>query len=247
MPGPGILAARLLGAYRHGFTTREGGVSRGAYATLNLSTSVGDDPARVRENWDRLRASTGLAFARVRQVHGCRVVGAEAGTDPVEEADAVTTSTPGVAACVSVADCVPVLLADPRSGAVAAVHAGWRGTIGGAAPAGVQALVERYGARPGDLLAAIGPGIGPCCFEVSRDLAARFRDEVGPVTATPRDQGSRVDLWRANELLLRRAGLRPARIETLGRCTSCEERTFFSHRRDDGLTGRHVAFIAAVS
>ena len=247
MPGPGILAARLLGGYRHGFTTREGGTSIGAFESLNLSSTVGDDPALVRENWARVRAATGLAFARVRQVHGCRVVEVEAGTEPVEEADAVATVVPGVAACVSIADCVPVLLADPRSGAVAAVHAGWRGTIGGAAAAAVKALVDRHGARPGDLLAAIGPGIGPCCFEVSRELAVRFRDEVGVVTATPRDHGSRVDLWRANEVLLRRAGLPGQRIETLARCTSCEERTFFSHRRDRGLTGRHVAFISAVS
>jgi polyphenol oxidase len=242
-----MLGARILAGIRHGFTTREGGVSRGPFASLNLSTAVGDDPGRVRENWDRLRDATGLDFARVRQVHGCRVVEAGSGTEPVEEADAVLTASPGVAACVSVADCVPVLLADPRSGAVAAVHAGWRGTIDGAAAAGVRALVDRHGARPGDLLAAIGPGIGPCCFEVSRDLATRFRDEVGPVTASPRDQGSRVDLWRANELLLRRAGLAPRHIEVLGRCTSCEDRTFFSHRRDRGVTGRQVAFIAAVS
>ena len=247
MSGPGILAARLLREHRHGFTTREGGVSAGAFESLNLSATVGDDPAHVRENWRRLREATGLAFARVRQVHGRRVVEVEAGTEPVEEADGVATSAPGVAACVSVADCVPLLLADPRSGAVAAVHAGWRGTIDGAAVAGVKVLVDRYGARPGEILAAIGPGIGPCCFEVSRDLAVRFRDEVGPVTATPRDHGSRVDLWRANEFLLRRAGLRRGQIETLGRCTSCEERTFFSHRRDRGLTGRHVAFISAVS
>ena len=247
MSGPGILAARLLREHRHGFTTREGGVSAGAFESLNLSATVGDDPAHVRENWRRLREATGLAFARVRQVHGRRVVEVEAGTEPVEEADGVATSAPGVAACVSVADCVPLLLADPRSGAVAAVHAGWRGTIDGAAVAGVKVLVDRYGARPGEILAAIGPGIGPCCFEVSRDLAVRFRDELGPVTATPRDHGSRVDLWRANEVLLRRAGLRRGQIETLGRCTSCEERTFFSHRRDRGLTGRHVAFISAVS
>ena len=247
MPGPGILAARLLGGYRHGFTTREGGTSIGAFESLNLSSTVGDDPALVRENWARVRAATGLAFARVRQVHGCRVVEVEAGTEPVEEADAVATSVPGVAACVSIADCVPVLLADTRSGAVAAIHAGWRGTIGGAAAAAVRSLVERHGARPADLLAAIGPGIGPCCFEVSRDLAVRFRDEVDKVTATPRDHGSRVDLWRANELLLRRAGLPRRQIETVARCTSCEERTFFSHRRDRGLTGRHVAFISAVS
>jgi YfiH family protein len=247
MPRPGILLARILGGRPHGFTTREGGVSRGPWKSLNLSSTVGDDPARVGENWERLRAATGLAFARVRQVHGCRVIEAGAGTDPVEEADAVSTAVPGVAACVSVADCVPVLLVDPRSGAVAAVHAGWRGTIGGAAAAGVRALVERHGARPGDLLAAVGPGIGPCCFEVSRELAQRFRDEVGPTTATPRDHGSRIDLWRANELLLRGAGLPRRHIETLARCTSCEERTFFSHRREGGLTGRHVAFISSVS
>ncbi len=250
MAGPPILRARLLGDLRHGFTTREGGASIGPFASLNLSTTVGDDPARVDENWARLRAATGLVFARVRQVHGCRVVDAPASPPagaPSEEADAVVSATPGVAACVSVADCVPVLLADPRSGAVAAVHAGWRGTIDGAAAAGVRALVERHGASPCDLLAAIGPGIGPCCFEVSRDLATRFRDAIGPTTASPRDHGSRVDLWLANAILLRRAGLSRHRIESLGRCTSCEERVFFSHRRDRGRTGRQVAFVASVS
>jgi YfiH family protein len=247
MPGPGLLASRLLGAFPHGFTTREGGHSRGPFRSLNLSATVGDDAARVEENWERLREATGLAFARVRQVHGCRVVEAGAGTPPVEEADAVTSSTPGVAACVSVADCVPVLLADPRSGAVAAVHAGWRGTLAGAAAEGVRALVARHGSRPADLLAVIGPSIGPCCFEVSRELAERFRDELGPVTGNPRDHGSRADLWRANELVLRSAGLERRRIEVVARCTSCEEGVFFSHRRDQGRTGRHVAFISAVS
>lgn len=242
-----ILRSRLLAGFPHGFTTRHGGASAGPFRSLNLSSTVGDDPARVEENWKRLRASTGLAFARVRQVHGCRVVEAGAGTAPVEEADAVTTATPGVAACVSVADCVPVLLADPRSGAVAAIHAGWRGTLAGAAAEAVRALVDRHGAHPGDLVAVLGPSIGPCCFEVDRDLATRFRDALGDTTATARNQGSRVDLWRANALVLRDAGLSRRRIETVGRCTSCEERTFFSHRRDGGRTGRHVAFIAAVS
>jgi YfiH family protein len=208
---------------------------------------VGDDALAVQENWARLREATGLAFARVRQVHGARVIEAGDGTEPLLEADAVMTTAPGVAACVSVADCVPVLLVDPRSGGVVAVHAGWRGTLAGAAVEGARALVERCGARPGDLLAAIGPAIGPCCFEVSRDVAERFRDAVGPSTATPRDHDSRVDLWRANELLLRRAGLARRNVEILGRCTSCEDRIFFSHRRDRGVTGRHVAFVSVVS
>lgn len=247
MPPPGRLTARLLAGFPHGFTTREGGCSLGPYRSLNLSSTVGDDPGRVEENWERLRRATGLAFARVRQVHGSRVVAAGAGTSPVEEADAVTTATPGIAACVSVADCVPVLLADPRSGAVAAVHAGWRGTLDRAAREGVRALIERHGARPSDLLAAIGPSIGPCCFEVARDLAVRFRDEVGPAAGNPRENGSRSDLWLANERVLRDAGLSRRRIEVLGRCTSCEEDLFFSHRREQGRTGRHVAFIAPVS
>jgi polyphenol oxidase len=246
-PAPSLLTSRVLAGFPHGFTTRAGGVSLGAFRSLNLSSTVGDDEAAVRENWERLRAATGLAFARVRQVHGCRVVEAAAGTDPVEEADAVSSAEPGVAACVSVADCVPVLLADPRSGAVAAVHAGWRGTLDGAAAEGVRALVARHGARPGDLLAAIGPSIGPCCFEVSRELAERFRESVGPSFATPRNHGSRVDLWRANEAVLRRVGVFRRRIEMMNRCTSCEDVTFFSHRRDEGRTGRQVAFIAGVS
>ena len=247
MSGPPILVSSLLAGFPHGFTTREGGVSRGAFASLDLSSTVGDDPAAVAENWARLRAATGLSFARVRQVHGCRVVEAAAGAEPVEEADAVATAVRGVAACVSVADCVPVLLADPRSGAVAAVHAGWRGTLDDAAGAGVRVLVERHGARPGDLLAAIGPSIGPCCFEVDRGLAQRFREALGATCAVPHAADSRVDLWRANELLLRAAGLARRRVEVLGRCTACEESTFFSHRRDSGRTGRQVAFIAPLS
>jgi YfiH family protein len=247
MSGPGRLVSRLLGAFPHGFTTREGGVSHGNFRSLNLSATVGDQPERVEENWQRLRRATGLAFARVCQVHGCRVVEGRDGLPPVEEADAVTTSIRGLAACVSVADCVPVLLADPRSGAVAAVHAGWRGTLAGAAAEGVRALVEGHGARPSDLLAAIGPGIGPCCFEVSQDLATRFRDAFGPSVGNPRVNGSRADLWRANEAVLRGAGLGRRHIDLLSLCTSCEERLFFSHRRDEGRTGRQVAFIAPVS
>ena len=242
-----MLASRLLEGFRHGFTTRDGGSSRGPFRSLNLSTSVGDDPVRVEENWERLRQATGLVFARVRQVHGCRVVEADAGAEPGEEADAVISAFPGVAASVSVADCAPVLIADPRSGSAAAVHAGWRGTLARVAAEGVRALVERHGARPSDLLAAIGPSIGPCCFEVSRELAIRFRGELGAAAGNPRNIGSRADLWLANEQVLKGAGLARRRIEVLGRCTSCEDDVFFSHRRDLGRTGRHLAFIAPVS
>ncbi len=244
---PEILASRLLHRFRHGFTTRRGGVSEGAFFAMNLGEGVGDDPARVAENWARLRLATGLDFARVRQVHGNRTARLTGATRPVEEADAVVTSAPGIAACVSVADCVPILIADPESGAVAAVHAGWRGTLAGVAERAVRALGEAHGARPGALLAAVGPAIGPCCYEVGPDLARRFRDELGPATGNPSPGQARVDLWLANEAVLRRAGLDRRHVDTLRRCTSCEDAAFFSHRRDGGRTGRQVGFIAPVS
>ncbi len=248
MSGLETLRSRLLGGIPHGFTTRQGGASRGPFASFNLGGAVGDVPGHVEQNWARLRQATGLSFARVRQVHGHRVLHAsEPSPVPSLEADAVISDRPGLAACVSVADCVPILLADPESGAVAAVHAGWRGTLARAAGHAVLALAREHGARPANLLAAIGPSIGPCCYQVSQDLAARFRNEVGPAAGNPRGQQSRVDLWLANAQILRQAGLARERIEVLGRCTACDPERFFSHRRDIGRTGRMVGFVAPVS
>ena len=238
-----IIQSPLLAGFPHGFTTRGGGASSGPFESLNLGGQVGDDPGRVAENWARLERETGLRFARVRQVHGARAVRADAPTHPVDEADVVVSRAPGVAACVSVADCVPVLLADPETGAVAAVHAGWRGTIARAAAEGVRALAREAGAPASRLLATVGPAIGPCCYEVSPDLAARFRDALGPETVRE-GPAPRLDLWRANVLVLRAQGVAAERIELLSRCTACERDLFFSHRRDAGRTGRQVAFIA---
>jgi polyphenol oxidase len=238
-----ILQSPLLAGFPHGFTTRAGGASAGPFESLNLGGQVGDDPARVAENWARLEREAGVRFARVRQVHGARAVRADVPTPPIEEADVVVTGAPGVAACVSVADCVPVLLADPETGAVAAVHAGWRGTIARAAAEGVRALAREAGAPASRLLAAVGPAIGACCYEVSPDLAARFRDALGPEIVRE-GAAPRLDLWRANVAVLVAAGVPAARIEVLGRCTACERDVFFSHRRDAGRTGRQVAFIA---
>jgi hypothetical protein len=239
-----ILTSRLLDAFPHGFSTRAGGASPAPWGALNLGRQVGDEPANVEENWRRLEVATGLGFACARQVHGARVIVAAAPTGPVEEADAVVSLRPDVAACVSVADCVPVLLADPASGAVAAIHAGWRGTIARVAAAAVERLVAEVGAEPGRLLAVVGPSIGPCCYEVSEELAARFRAEIDADVAGAA-AGTRLDLWRANVHVLADAGLSPERVEVLGRCTACDASRFFSHRRDAGRTGRQVAFVAA--
>src|SRR5512138_138074 len=203
-----ILQGALLAGFAHGFTTRRGGASPPPWDALNLGGAVGDDPARVAENWSRLERATGLAFARVRQVHGARVVRLDAGGEPRLEADVVVSRAAGVAACVSVADCVPVLLADPETGAVAAVHAGWRGTIEGAAAEGVRALTREAGAPAGRLRASIGPSIGPCCYEVSPELAGRFRAALGEGVVRARAGASpHLDLWSANERILRASGV----------------------------------------
>jgi len=240
-----ILRSRLLADLPHGFTTRGGGASGAPFDRLNLGDRVGDDPAAVAENWRRLEAATGLGFARVRQVHGAAVVEAEAPCLPGREADAVLSRRPGVAACVAVADCVPVLLADPATGLVAAVHAGWRGTMAGAAAAGVGALCRAGRAGAGGLVAAIGPSIGPCCYQVSEELAGRFEAAFGEDVVRRGPGGPRLDLWTANALTLAEAGVR--QVERLDRCTACEPARFFSHRRDAGRTGRMVGFIAPPS
>jgi len=239
-----LVSSALLAGFPHGFTTRRGGVSHPPFDTLNLGGKVGDDPAHVAANWEVLERVTGLGFARVNQVHGDRVIVLDQACAPCEQADAILSRAPGVAACVSVADCVPILIADPRSGAVAAVHAGWRGTLAHAAAQAVHALAREFGAVPGDLLAAVGPSIGPCCYQVSHDLARTFSDDLGACVAASRASGARLDLWLANETVLRSAGLAAERIEVLGRCTACESDAFFSHRRDRGNTGRQVGFIA---
>jgi YfiH family protein len=238
-----LLSSALLAGFPHGFTTRRGGASREPYDSLNLGGGLGDEAGDVEANWEALRKATGLAFARVRQVHGEGVVMADARPE-LPEADAVVSVRPGLAACVAVADCVPILIGDPRSGAVAAVHAGWRGTLAHVAARAVEALAREAGAQTSDLLAAVGPAIGPCCYEVSHEVAQAFKDDLGHRVADPRAGSSRVDLWLANELVLRRAGVARERIEVLGRCTACEPDAFFSHRRDRGRTGRQVGFIA---
>ena len=237
-----LLTSSLLADVPHGFTTRAGGASAAPFDALNLGDLVGDDPAAVAENWRRLEAATGLRFARVRQVHGARVIAAAGPSAPRDEADAVVSGLPGVAACVSVADCVPVLLASPEGRAVAAVHAGWRGSEARAAAEGARALARAAGVGTGRLRAVVGPSIGPCCYEVSEDLAARFEAAFGAAVVRRGEGGPRLDLWAANLAALREAGVE--QVEALGRCTACDPARFYSHRRDGGRTGRMVAFAA---
>ena len=268
-----FITSRLLSAEGvvHGFSVRTGGVSRGPYESLNLGRGVGDDPRAVEENLRRLAAAAGLegpqAFASAHQVHGDRVVGAARGAPMTEifppsaapaagsgseqegsvRADAVVALEPGVAAAVRVADCVPVLLYAPDRGLAAAVHSGWRGAIAWVAARGVRALQRACGADPAQMLAAVGPCIERCCYEVGKDLAALFRSSFGPGAADDPQTTAKphLDLRFCVEAALRSAGVREDRIEHAGGCTSCDISACFSHRRDRGTTGRHLAFVAA--
>jgi YfiH family protein len=199
------------------FTTRRGGVSEGPFASLNLGLGTDDDADRVRENRERVRAQVGAArLAQGRQVHGTHVA---VDADEPQEADGQVTTQPGVAAIVLVADCLPVALAGPTS--VGMVHAGWRGLAAGVLEAGVAALGD------GPVAAAIGPGIGACCYEVGDDVRAVF----GTSERT-------LDLKAIARARLRAAGV--DEVHDCALCTSCDGQRFFSHRRDLGVTGRQA-------
>jgi purine-nucleoside/S-methyl-5'-thioadenosine phosphorylase / adenosine deaminase len=257
-----FLTSKLLTAagVAHGFSVRTGGVSLGPYESLNLSVATGDTREAVEENTRRLAEAAGVAgFATVHQVHGDRVMAATpegalrevfAATVPQEDgADAVLALDPGVAAGVRVADCVPILLYAEDQGAAAAVHSGWKGSRLSVAARSVRALQHAAGADPRQVLAAIGPCIGRCCYQVSRELAGMFRGLFGPEVADDPEQNQHphLDLRACVEAALKAAGVPAERIEQVGGCTSCHISACFSHRRDKGRTGRHLAFIAAQS
>ncbi len=237
---------------RHAFSTREGGVSEGPYSSLNLGRSVGDDLARVEENGRRFASALELTAGQLvtaHQVHGDRILEIDSASPgdsmpaTVGEADALVTRTRGVGLAVRTADCVPVLLYAPDVAAGAAVHAGWRSAallIAGKAAGRLQAL---YGADPKRMFAAIGPSIRRCCYEVGEEVAAQFEALFGPGVVARGGPRPHLDVAEASRLALLEAGLRPEAIEVLPCCTSCDARRFFSHRRDRGVTGRHLACV----
>lgn len=232
---------------RHGFSTRGGGVSEGPYAAMNLARNVGDSPAAVAENHRRFAAAVGYAPDRLfesSQVHGARVLrvdGAEVPATRREEADALVTSTPGDAVAVRVADCVPVLLAAPGRGVVAAVHAGWRGV----AARIIGAAVVAMDVPPDEVIAAVGPCIGGCCFEVGDDVAEEIAAASTASVVRRAVGGARpkVDLREAAGWQLAAAGV--AAVEHVGGCTMCEAGRFHSFRRDGKASGRLLAAVVA--
>ncbi len=231
----------------HGVFTRLGGVSAAPWASLNVGASVGDDPQAVACNAERMYAALGLSRARactVWQVHGTEViVASETRADGrwLAQADALLTDRPGLALSMRFADCVPVLLYDPIRPSVGIVHAGWRGTLADTVGAAVRAMTESFGTRPADIQAAIGPSMGPECYQVGQEVVEGTQAAFGDVADLIHyaDDGSAyLDLWAANCRALLRAGLISANIQVSRVCTACHTDEFFSHRAEHGRTGR---------
>ena len=228
------------GAVKHGFSTKLGGVSTGSCATMNISTTRGDDPEAVAENRRRIGAAIGVRpedMTYTHQTHttNVAVVRAEDRGRRFLETDGLVTNVPGICLVTFYADCVPLFLVDPVKKAIGLSHSGWRGTVGKMGKVTVQAMMREYGSRPEDIVAAIGPSICQDCYEVSEDVIDRFRDSfneaVWPKLFYRKENGKyQLDLWRANEEVFLEAGIRRENLAVTNLCTHCNQEVLFSHR-----------------
>lgn len=250
----------------HGFPERSGGVSTGLRASLNLGTRWGDARANVDENRRRLANFAGYdadALVAMRHVHGTAVWAVGEAMGESAEFDGLVCDRPGPVLGAFSADCVPMLFVDPVAQVIGAAHAGWRGAIGAALPGGagsepslltsgqsvasnvIRRMVER-GAQAAQIRVALGPSIGPCCFEVGAEVAAQFRDALGDVAGLVITGANKphVDLRIALRAVLERTGVRSQHIDDNPPCTKCHPDRFFSYRRDGVEGGVHMAFIS---
>ena len=248
------------GGVVHGFASRLGGVSVGDFASMNLGIKRDDSRANVRENYARFCAAVGAdanCLVMTHQVHSDDVRTATRADilpdllDPIPyETDGLVTDEPGLCLVIYYADCIPVLLYDPKRRAIGAVHSGWRGTSMGIVPKAVERMKTLYGTDPADVLAAIGPGIGPCCFETHDDVPTAMVRQLGRAAepfCVPNGKGKyNVDLKGIIRWEMTEAGLLPEHIETLDLCTGCHPELWWSHRKVGDRRGNHGAMIQLV-
>jgi YfiH family protein len=235
----------------HGIFTRLGGHSGPPWESLNTGHTVGDAPEAVLANHHAICDALGVDMAQLvspQQVHGTRVAavgGADRG-QVIADADGLITNVPGVVLMLRFADCAPVWLYDRRLRAIGLAHAGWRGAVAGVAGATVRAMSAAFGCRPRDLVAGIGPSIGPCCYEVGADVAHAVEHAFGQEGASflePRGADKwHLDIWAANRHWLVQAGVQE--VEVARMCTACNTEEWFSHRAERGRTGRMGALVA---
>lgn len=241
------------------FTTRIGGVSEGYLGKMNVSFTRGDKEENVRENIRRIGDIMGaiperMVFSKQTHTTNVRLVTEEdAGrgvTRPVgyDDVDGLITDVPGICLVTMYADCVPLYFVDPVHHAIGLSHSGWRGTVGRMGLETVRRMGECFGTRPEDLFTAIGPSICQSCYEVTEDVIAQFKDNFDKeyweelFYQTDEDH-YQLNLWRANEIVLREAGILEERIETAKICTCCNPEILFSHRASNGLRGNLGAFL----
>lgn len=238
----------------HCFTTRLGGVSEGSLSSLNIGIHRGDRWENVLKNYEILGNSLGFdckSLVLSHQTHtdivlrvGKEQAGAGLFAPELPECDGLITNEPGIALAVFTADCTPILLHDPVTGAVGAVHAGWRGTAASIAAKAVEAMAREFGCHPEDIRAAIGPNIGACCFQTDADVPDAVLEAFGKEAEafiSPKDGKYYVSLKEINALVLRRAGVRHIDIST--ECTVCQCHRFWSHRVTKGDRGSQGAII----
>ena len=239
----------------HASITRQGGVSPQPWVSLNVGGTVGDEAARVLENRRRSFLALGRPYESlydVWQVHGTEAVCADSPRpreQPHLKADAILTDQPGVTLFMRFADCVPIFLYDPIRRVVGLAHAGWQGTVKKTAAYAVRAMQARYCSRPQDILAGIGPSVGPHHYEVGSDVVVQVRQAFGAGAADllkspnggSEKSGVQFDLWRANLLVLEEVGVQ--QIEIANICTACHLEDWYSHRGEQGRTGRFGALI----
>jgi YfiH family protein len=237
--------------FNHAVFTRHGGVSLPPWDTLNVGSTVGDDPQHVAENRQRTFAAVGrdlTSLYDVWQVHSAEVICTAKPRPPERahlKADAILTDKKGISLFMRFADCVPIFLLDPQRRVVGLVHAGWQGTVKKVAGAAIAAMQTAYGCAPGDILAGIGPSICVEHYPVGEEVAAKVRQAFGEDAGAVlryRDNGPFLDLWQANQIILQQAGVK--RIEAAGLCTCCHLADWYSHRGENGRTGRFGAMIA---
>jgi polyphenol oxidase len=238
---------------RHGFSTRHGGKPRSSQNSFNLGYTEWDSSKRVDENRNRFLSALnlpGMPLATLHQVHSNRVhiIKDIPGQWNQADGDALVTKVEGIALAIQIADCLPVLIADPVKNVLAAVHSGWRGTLGKIFIETVREMENVFGSEPGRLLAAIGPGIRACCFEVGLEVASLF-DKEFPGCALAKPINTRpgkflLDLPRALEIQFQAAGIRPEKSFDLGKCNRCNTNEFFSYRAEGSNSGRMMAVIA---
>jgi YfiH family protein len=243
------IASTLLqgSSLAHGFLTRAGGISPAPYESMNFDARDTDPAGNVERNRALFHEAFAIPQGRlvtVSQVHGKEVLVIEGPLpDKPVEADAIVTSEPDVAIGMMTADCQPILLFDPVNNAIGAVHAGWKGTALGIVVETVLKMSETYGTDPACLIASLGPCIGPCCYKVGWNVLDEYMKNHRDADCFRENDGLRMDISLANNLQLLGVGVKKENISNDSVCTSCNTELFFSHRKENGRTGRQLSFI----